>query len=108
MRIRNGMKAYAALQRLKSGDRSPDAKAEFDRLKDDLGYGLLLKKYTRRTSWTRRPSRSSAAVNDTIPERRPDLLVVSHHGRSRPLVPVRVQRGVLSCSRGASLAATAG
>ena len=42
-RIRSGMKAYAALQRLKSGDRSPEAKAEFERTKADLGYGLLLK-----------------------------------------------------------------
>ncbi len=44
-RIRNGILAYAALTRLKSGDSSPEARAEFARLKADLGYGLLLKKY---------------------------------------------------------------
>ena len=66
VRIRNGMKAYAALQRLKSGDRSPDAKAEFDRLKDDLGYGLLLKKYTVNVV-DATPEQIRAAVNDTIP-----------------------------------------
>jgi cytochrome d ubiquinol oxidase subunit I len=60
------MKAYAALQRLKSGDRSPEAKAEFDRLKDDLGYGLLLKKYTANVV-DATPEQIAAAVNDTIP-----------------------------------------
>ena len=67
VRIRNGMKAYAALQRLKSGDRSPDAKAEFDRLKDDLGYGLLLKKYTANVV-DATEEQIRAAVNDTIPK----------------------------------------
>jgi len=66
VRIRSGMKAYAALQRLKSGDRSPEAKAEFDRLKDDLGYGLLLKKYTANVV-DATPEQIAAAVNDTIP-----------------------------------------
>jgi cytochrome d ubiquinol oxidase subunit I len=45
-RIRNGMVAYAALQKLKSGDTSADAVAAFNAVKDDLGHGLLLKKYT--------------------------------------------------------------
>jgi len=66
VRIRNGMKAYAALQRLKSGDRSAEAKAEFDRLKDDLGYGLLLKKYTAKVV-DATPEQIQSAVNDTIP-----------------------------------------
>jgi len=65
-RIRNGIKAYAALQRIKSGDRSSDAKAEFDRLKDDLGYGLLLKKYTAKVV-DATPEQIQSAVNDTIP-----------------------------------------
>ena len=65
-RIRNGIKAYAALQRLKSGDRSAEAKAEFDRLKDDLGYGLLLKKYTAKVV-DATPEQIQSAVNDTIP-----------------------------------------
>jgi cytochrome d ubiquinol oxidase subunit I len=66
VRIRNGMKAYAALQRLKAGDRSPEAKAEFNRLKADLGYGLLLKKYTPAVV-DATPEQIRAAVNDTIP-----------------------------------------
>src|SRR5207344_3442084 len=66
VRIRNGMKAYAALQRLKSGDKSPEAKAEFDRTKADLGYGLLLKKYTAAVV-DATPEQIRSAVNDTIP-----------------------------------------
>ena len=45
-RIRNGMVAYAALQKLKGGDTSAEAVAAFNAVKDDLGHGLLLKKYT--------------------------------------------------------------
>jgi cytochrome bd ubiquinol oxidase subunit I len=46
VRIRQGIHAYALLERLKSGDKSPELNAEFDALKADLGYGLLLKPYT--------------------------------------------------------------
>jgi len=66
VRIRNGMIAYAALQKLKSGDRSPDARAEFDKVKDDLGYGLLLKKYAPNVV-DATPEQIRSAVNDTIP-----------------------------------------
>lgn len=45
-RIRNGMTAYALLQKLRSGDKSEATLAEFNKVKNDLGYGLLLKKYT--------------------------------------------------------------
>ncbi|WP_075258894.1 cytochrome ubiquinol oxidase subunit I [Herbaspirillum camelliae] len=66
-RIRNGMLAYAALTKLKSGDKSPEARAEFDKLKKDLGYGLLLKKYTNKVV-DATPEQISMAVNDTIPK----------------------------------------
>ena len=46
VRIRNGMQSYADLQRLKSGDQSDAAVSAFEQSKQDLGYGLLLKKYT--------------------------------------------------------------
>ena len=65
-RIRNGMLAYAALTRLKSGDKSPQARAEFDKLKADLGYGLLLKKYTPNVI-DATPEQIARAVRDTIP-----------------------------------------
>jgi cytochrome d ubiquinol oxidase subunit I len=67
VRIRNGMLAYAALARLKSGDKSPEARAEFDKLKKDLGYGLLLKKYTNNVV-DATPEQIALAVNDTIPK----------------------------------------
>lgn len=46
VRVRSGMEAYGLLQALKSGEDSPEMRQQFDLLKDDLGYGLLLKKYT--------------------------------------------------------------
>jgi cytochrome d ubiquinol oxidase subunit I len=66
-RIRTGIKAYAALQRLRSGDRSPEAKAEFDKVKADLGYGLLLKRYTAAVV-DATPEQIRMAVDDTIPK----------------------------------------
>ena len=65
--IRNGMLSYAALTRLKSGDKSPQARAEFLRLQPDLGYGLLLKKYTPNVI-DATDAQIKAAVNDTIPK----------------------------------------
>ncbi len=67
VRIRNGMLAYAALTRLKSGDQSPPARAAFERLKADLGFGLLLKKYTPNVI-DATPQQIRMAVNDTIPK----------------------------------------
>jgi cytochrome d ubiquinol oxidase subunit I len=46
LRIRDGMQAYAWLLRLKAGDKSDGARAAFNAHKGNLGYGLLLKKYT--------------------------------------------------------------
>lgn len=67
VRIRNGMLAYAALTRLKSGDKSPEARADFLRLQPDLGYGLLLKKYTPNVI-DATEAQIKAAVGDTIPK----------------------------------------
>jgi cytochrome d ubiquinol oxidase subunit I len=66
-RIRTGIEAYAALQKLRSGDRSPEVQAEFDRTKQDLGYGLLLKKYAP-TVVDATPEQIRMAVDDTIPK----------------------------------------
>ncbi len=46
VRIRNGMQAYALLQKLRNGEDTEENVAAFDALKHDLGYGLLLKAYT--------------------------------------------------------------
>jgi len=45
VRIRSGMIAYGHLQDLRNGDTSVAKKAAFEKVKVDLGYGLLLKKY---------------------------------------------------------------
>ena len=46
LRVRNGIKAYKSLQTLRSGQRDEATIAEFNLNKADLGYGLLLKRYT--------------------------------------------------------------
>ena len=66
-RIRNGMLAYAALTRLKSGGDTPQAREEFRKYQDDLGYGLLLKKYTPNVV-DATPEQIAMAVDDTIPK----------------------------------------
>lgn len=45
-RIRNGMVAYAQLEKLRSGEYSESDRQLFEATKQDLGYGLLLKRYT--------------------------------------------------------------
>ena len=45
VRIRNGMKAYAMLVKLRAGEETPELRAAFEN-KVDLGYGFLLKRYT--------------------------------------------------------------
>jgi cytochrome d ubiquinol oxidase subunit I len=45
-RIRNGMVAYDLLGKLRAGDKSEQTLNFFNEVKKDLGYGLLLKKYT--------------------------------------------------------------
>lgn len=46
VRIRNGMKAYQLLEELRGGNTDPAVRAEFNKTKQDLGYGMLLKGYT--------------------------------------------------------------
>lgn len=46
VRIRNGMKAYSLLQQLREGSTDPAVREAFNSAKQDLGYGLLLKRYT--------------------------------------------------------------
>ena len=65
-RIRQGMLAYAALQKLKAGDRSAASKEAFERSNADLGYALLLKKYTPNVL-DATPAQIALAVEDTIP-----------------------------------------
>ncbi len=47
-RIRSGMVAYEHLEKIRSGDRSDANLMQFKNNKENLGYGLLLKRYTPR------------------------------------------------------------
>ncbi|MCQ8103363.1 cytochrome ubiquinol oxidase subunit I [Methylomonas sp. SURF-2] len=64
-RIKSGMLAYDNLQKLRAGDLS--AKPAFEAHKADLGYGLLLKKYTDKVVDANQDMIAKAA-NDTIPK----------------------------------------
>lgn len=65
-RIRNGKKAYLALQELRKNRTSKHAMEEFEKYKDDLGYGLLLKKYTSNLNQVSEDIIKQAA-HDTVP-----------------------------------------
>jgi cytochrome bd ubiquinol oxidase subunit I len=66
-RIRSGMIAYGALQKLRSGDDSVPTQALFKSHEKDLGYGLLLKKYTPNVV-DATEAQIKAAARDTIPK----------------------------------------
>lgn len=65
-RIRSGMEAYGLLQTLRSGEFTEADRAAFGEVVDDLGYGLLLKKYTPNVT-DATEEQIMAAVDDTIP-----------------------------------------
>lgn len=64
--IRDGQKAYAALQVLRTDRNNAAARAEFERYGEQLGYGLLLKRYTD-TVLDATAEQIKAAAHDTIP-----------------------------------------
>ncbi len=66
LRIRTGMQAYALLEQLRGGDKSEATLAAFNAIKQDLGYGLLLKKYTPKVVDASEEQIKLAAL-DTIP-----------------------------------------
>jgi cytochrome d ubiquinol oxidase subunit I len=65
-RIRNGMLAYAALQKLKGGDASDEARATFEAHQEDLGYALLLKPFTPNVT-DASPDQIAEAAKRTVP-----------------------------------------
>ncbi|MBV2131955.1 cytochrome ubiquinol oxidase subunit I [Pseudomonas sp. MAP12] len=67
VRIRNGMNAYALLEQLRAGDKSAANIAAFNAVKQDLGYGLLLKKYAPAVVDASEQQIKRAAL-DTIPD----------------------------------------
>jgi cytochrome d ubiquinol oxidase subunit I len=62
VKIRNGMNAYSALEKLRAGDVGDETKALFG----NLGYGLLLKKYTPNVT-DASEDQIKMAAHDTIP-----------------------------------------
>ncbi len=65
-RIRKGMSAYALLQKLRNGQNDADTQMAFDKVKADLGFGLLLKKYTDNVV-DATEAQIKQAAQDTIP-----------------------------------------
>ncbi len=65
-RIRNGMYAYGLLEKLRAGDKSEQNIKAFDDVKVDLGYGLLLKRYTDNVV-DATEEQIQSAVDDSIP-----------------------------------------
>ena len=65
-RIRNGMVAYDLLQQLRGGNTDPAVRDAFNQSKKDLGYGLLLKRYTDNVGQATE-EQIQAATKDSIP-----------------------------------------
>ncbi len=65
-RIESGIQAYVLLEKIRSGDRSDEVVAQFNAHKDDLGYGLLLKRYTQDVA-SATDAQIDQAARDTIP-----------------------------------------
>ncbi|WP_428773111.1 cytochrome ubiquinol oxidase subunit I [Vibrio sp.] len=66
-RIRTGMYAYELLQKLRAGEETVAEQQEFERVKQDLGYGLLLKRYTEQVT-DATEEQIQAAADDSIPK----------------------------------------
>ncbi|MGB8841998.1 MAG: cytochrome ubiquinol oxidase subunit I [Aliidongia sp.] len=65
-RIRSGMIAYAALAELRAHPDAAEARATLDEHVKDLGYGLLLKRYTEKVT-DATPEQIEQAAWDTVP-----------------------------------------
>ncbi|MGL4827482.1 MAG: cytochrome ubiquinol oxidase subunit I [Vibrionaceae bacterium] len=66
-RIRNGIQAYALLEKLRAGERTTENIEKFSVLKQDLGYGLLLKAQTDKVV-DATEAQIKQAAKDTIPQ----------------------------------------
>ena len=65
-RIRTGMVAYSLLEKIKSGEDTPENVEAFDQVKEDLGYGLLLKRFAPNVV-DATEEQIKMAVDDSIP-----------------------------------------
>lgn len=66
-RIRTGMQAYALLTKLQAGDKSEETVKQFNAVKQDLGFGLLLKRYTANIT-DATDEQIAQAAKDSIPK----------------------------------------
>lgn len=66
VRIRNGIHAYSLLEKLRSGNTDPAVREAFSKAKQDLGYGLLLKRYTQNVT-DATEEQIQLAAQDSIP-----------------------------------------
>ncbi|MGE4799366.1 cytochrome ubiquinol oxidase subunit I [Yersinia hibernica] len=66
VRIRNGIHAYSLLEKLRAGNTDPAVREAFSKAKQDLGYGLLLKRYTQNVT-DATEEQIQLAAQDSIP-----------------------------------------
>ena len=66
-RIKSGMVAYAYLQKMRQDKLDLQEKSAFEAHKDDLGYGLLLKRYTDKAV-DATPTQIDGATRHSIPK----------------------------------------
>ena len=66
-RILSGFKAVTALEALRKNDSNPETKALFESHKEDLGFGLLLRRYTNNVK-DATPDMIDIAARSTIPK----------------------------------------
>ena len=66
-RIQRGIEAVSLLEQLRSGTPDEQSKQRFEAIKQDLGYGLLLKKYTTDVAKAT-PEMIARAARDSIPK----------------------------------------
>jgi cytochrome d ubiquinol oxidase subunit I len=67
IKIRDGMKAYAALTKMRAGDKSTQTEAIFKKHEKSLGYGLLLKPFTEKVV-DATPEQINQAALSSIPK----------------------------------------
>ena len=65
-RIRNGMVAYGLFEKIRKKEATEEEKAKFLEIRKDLGYGLLLKRYTKNVV-DATPEQIDMAAKDSIP-----------------------------------------
>ena len=105
---RSGMIAYGALRdAARASATTPALRAQFDAHVDDLGYALLLKRYTPNVTDATRAQIDAAAL-DTVPPVPPLFWSLPHHGGARLLLHRAVRHDVLARVARARSNATAG